>query len=91
MTETTFKVQLSELQTVRIVCPCGGVVEVPVAKLHSINSGTQCLVCHNTFVGQQAASTIFSDLYHVLDRIAQHAFKLEFPIRIDPARAPSAK
>jgi hypothetical protein len=86
MTETTFKVQLNELQIVRIICPCGGIVEVPMAKLYSINSGTQCPVCHNNFVGQQAGSTIFSDLHHVLDRLAQYSFKLEFPIRIGPSK-----
>jgi len=89
MTETTLKVQLSELHTVRILCrrnACAGVVELPISRLGMLQ-GTRCPVCHNPFSSEETHPGIFVDLGNILDRLSRQGFALEFPVRLDDAPA----
>ena len=86
MTETTLKVRLDELTTVRIVCGrqnCGGVIEVPTSKLVGMQWDVKCPVCSKPFLGESPPESVLADLGKVLDRFSQHAFKVEFPLRVE--------
>ena len=89
MTETTFKVQLSELATVRIICrkgSCNGIVELPVDRLANLSEPPQCPLCkEGLFPGNHPGQPhVLRDLSDVLKRLAllgDYA-TIEFPIVI---------
>lgn len=73
MSETLFKFLLSEVRAVRITCrrefsgaPCGGTVEVPVARLHRVKT---CPVCGEDFL-KDSAARLFADLRHAVENVA---------------------
>src|SRR5436853_624933 len=52
MAEKILKVSLSELETVRLVCKrenCGGVAEIPTARLEALVGSVQCPSCGQGF------------------------------------------
>lgn len=90
MTETTLKIQLSELTVVRICCrkrDCAGVIEVPVSGLVNLERNTtMCPMCKGKMISSaNVTSEPFQELGKVLDRLTlmQGQFSLEFPIRLD--------
>jgi hypothetical protein len=94
MTETTLKIRLSELTTVRVVCcksegggVCGGIVEVPVDKLRQLAkpNSAKCPICHKPMIGDDTLTDPFGDMAMLLERLKEFKarFALEFPIRLD--------
>jgi hypothetical protein len=90
MTETVLRVLLSELKTVRIRCKqngCQGVIELPTSKLvHFQPSAAKCPSCGEAFAeyfGQRPNP--FHALGMAVDSLEHlnHAFEIEFPIKID--------
>jgi hypothetical protein len=91
MTETTLKVQLSELTTLRIICRnngCGGVIEIPTAKLINLSRihSPKCPLCQHDLLA--SGYDTFVDLGMMIDRIKalDHTFSLEFPVHLDDAQ-----
>jgi hypothetical protein len=87
MTETTFKVQLGELNTVRVICKgCGTVVEMPIEKLGKLDSG-QCVGCHQGFAASppiEGQPGRLSKLQQAMQDCADSAvrYKIEFTIPV---------
>lgn len=95
MAETTIKVRLKEMTTVRVVCNnrgCGGVIEIPVPKLLnlSLQNAVQCPACHRQLVANTTDEPLAA-LCRIIDRInlLEGDFTLEFPIQIEDGRPAS--
>lgn len=89
MTETTLKVQLKELTTVRIVCRnkgCGGILEIPIEKLTTLSKdgSFQCPMCEQNLMTNLSPDPLvmFGLMIQKLSALNQY-FSLEFPIRDD--------
>jgi hypothetical protein len=47
------KIFLSDIKIIRIVCACGGAVEIPTDKLSAMNS-PQCPICTKAFIASRS-------------------------------------
>jgi hypothetical protein len=94
MKETTLKIQLSELATVRIACRkggCRGIIELPTEELGSLSRDTaKCPLCNQPITTRNDMLSDplceFGRLIHRLKTMGDQ-FSIEFPVRVDAEKS----
>ena len=89
MTETTLKVQLGELTTIRVLCrkgDCAGVIELPVAQLTKLaKDSAVCPVCREELIfDPDGRGDPLPELGRLLKRLQslEPTLLIEFPVKI---------
>ena len=86
MTETIFRVQLGELQTVRIICACGGAMEVRMELFsHMGQDPCLCPACGKDLRQEFPPNqNLLRNLGEAIERVLSRKdkFTIEFPIRV---------
>jgi hypothetical protein len=87
MSETIFKILLSELNVVRIICrnpQCGAILELPLTELSRLLDKCQCKYCETTFrVGNADCFTTLAQAIRGLNSIKEKV-GVEFVLPVKP-------
>lgn len=89
MGENLYRIVLSELDKVRIICQgpkCGAVVEVPIERIASKYPAPRCPLCGNDFDAQNKGENALVDFAKAVQALqaVQRAVQVEFVIPTGP-------